>query len=298
MIIICIFGGIGNQMFQYAAGKALAYYHNTELQLDIYTPDDYARFSNLTYREYCLNHFNINDKLAEERTINRYLTKRNSRVIRKLRLIYESTKPLNKRRYIDDTSSLLRENFFNLSNDLYIIGYFGSEFYFSNIQDIIRQEFQLKNSPNRINQEYIDRLSTCNSVSVHIRRGDYLKPENIALLGILPKQYYIDAMRLLESKIPNPNYFVFSDDPDWAEKNIFSNFPVTIVKHNLGKNDVEDLRLMSNCKHHIIANSTFSWWGAWLSNYPKKIVIAPVKKSNLSNQKNTRYPDDWLLLSY
>jgi len=141
----------------------------------------------------------------------------------------------------------------------------------------------------------MDKITDVESVSVHIRRGDYISnPITNQYHGSLDIGYYQNALKIMLKKINNPHFFVFSDDYEWAERNIKSDSPITYIKHNSAKN-YEDLRLMSMCKHHIIANSSFSWWGAWLASNKNKMVIGP-QKWFLGKKYNDadRMPENWI----
>ena len=159
---------------------------------------------------------------------------------------------------------------------------------------MIRKEFTVKGMPDPINESYLEKIIDCESVSVHVRRGDYVSnPTTAQVHGFLGLEYYQKAMNTMLEKIDNPHFFVFSDDPEWTERNIKTDAPVTYIKYNGAKN-YEDLRLMSTCKHHIIANSSFSWWGAWLSPDRENIIIAP-KRWFKSDKLNARdlIPEPW-----
>lgn len=115
-----------------------------------------------------------------------------------------------------------------------------------------------------------------NAVSVHMRRGDFVSnPKSNAVHGVCPPEYYRAAIRTMAGQVEKPCFYIFSDDIAWAKDQLKLDFPCQSVEHNTGAESYNDMRLMSRCRHHIIANSSFSWWGAWLSDYPSKIVIAP-----------------------
>jgi len=134
----------------------------------------------------------------------------------------------------------------------------------------------VKDEPDNVNFQTAERISAVNAVCVHIRRGDYVSnPTTNQFHGNCSLEYYRPAMGIMALKVEDPNYFIFSDDPEWASDSLKGASSMTTVDHNKADRNYEDLRLMSLCKHHIIANSTFSWWGAWLCKYTGKIVIAP-----------------------
>lgn len=261
MIIAKLIGGLGNQMFQYAAGRMLAKTHNTELMLDI---TGYINQVGITPREFKLDIFNIQTNIANQIDIDRL---KNSKFLHKF---------LNKNSYIKEKHFHFDQNILTLPNNIYLEGYWTSEKYFKNIEQIIRQEFTYTNKPDKVNQELMKQISACNSISIHVRRGDYVENERTNQFhGVCGLDYYKTAISYVAQGINNPHFFVFSDDPRWCKKNLHLKYPTTYFTNNLGKKDYEDMRLMSQCQHNIIANSSFSWWGAWLNQNPSKIVIAP-----------------------
>jgi hypothetical protein len=270
LIITKLIGGLGNQMFQYAIGRRLALAHNTMLKLDITGFRDYKLWS------YYLNHFNIIENIATENEINDL---KNRRYIRQ--------------RFFHFDSSLLK-----LDSDAYLEGYWQSEKYFQDIEDIIREEFVLKHSPSNENRRLIHLIEESNAVAVHIRRGDYLS--NAAAYqfhGICPLTYYYKAVAELTKEISKPHFFIFSDDLFWTQENFKINFPITFATINGPHQGYEDLRLMSLCKYHVIANSSFSWWGAWLSQYPGKIVYTPKEWFNDKDiNTDDLIPKTWRLI--
>jgi len=289
MIITRLIGGLGNQMFQYAAGRQIAMNNNTELKLDISKYNDQA---GITPRKYMLSVFNIQASIATRQEIE--LFKINSEDI--IQLCWNKIKlTLQRRHYIQQNKLYSTHKFLAIPDNSYLEGYWGSEKYFKNIEEIIYKEFTLKNKPDAANRKMIARIKSCNSTSIHIRRGDYVFDEKTNKYhGVCDLGYYFKAIDLLAKKVNNPHFFIFSDDPDWCKKNIQLNYPLVYVTHNLEKSDHIDMHLMSACKHNIIANSSFSWWGAWLNQNPQKIVIAPkywFKDKSIS----TKYliPESW-----
>lgn len=269
MIITKLIGGLGNQMFQYGVGRRAALANNTELKLDI---TGYEKQEGITPRRYTLNIFSIQADIAYDEEINKLKGKNRGL----LSLFYKK---------------ILKNN----SNN-YLEGYWQSEKYFKDIEKIIRKEFTFKHKPGVINQKMVDRIKNCNSVSIHIRRGDYIVDKKTNQVhGICDSDYYRRAIEYVTGKIKNPHFFIFSDDPAWAKQNFYPKFPCTYVSHNTGKKDYEDMRLMSLCKHNIIANSSFSWWGTWLNENKNKIVIAP-KKWFCDKSIDTKdlIPKDWI----
>lgn len=290
MVVVRLIGGLGNQMFQYAFGRNIALIHGVPLKLDI------SGFKSYPLRKFELKHLNIAAKIATERDIHEsrklnFLDSWMSRIVN----IVASTPRRGEvcERFFHFDPAML-----TVGPNAYLNGYWQSEKYFEGIEDIIRQEFTFQCKPDARNEELLRRISTTNSVSLHVRRGDYVSdPVTHETHGTCPPGYYQRAVELIAAKIGQPHIFVFSDTPEWVKNNLSFNFPSTLVIHNSGDSSFEDLRLTSHCKHHIIANSSFSWWGAWLNSSPEKIVIAPKKWfANEDLDSHDLIPPGWIRL--
>ncbi len=299
MVISRLTGGLGNQMFQYAFGKHISIIKNTEHKLDVseyvFNKPDYDR----GIRMFGLDSFNISSKKATEKDLNKYLWIKESTIRRKIFLIFHNSKNYFKKKYIlEPQENYLKFDKNILENikydDIYLEGYWLSEKYFKNIEKEIRRDFTIKNQPSIENAEYLRKIKNDNSVCVHIRRGDKIKIEN----GIVSVEYYNKAIKHIVKKTKTPTFFVFSDNIDWAKDNLKIKEKCFFVSHNNKElNDVEDMRLMTACKHHIIGNSSFSWWAAWLGKTPNQIVICPRfwhSKGDLSNYDYV--PNGWKLI--
>ena len=282
MIISHINGGLGNQMFQYAAGKTLAELNNTFLKLDVSIFDEYR------LRTFDLLNFETDILFATKQEINSLLPAHN------FEKAFQYLSPLKKRSYYRERSFSFDEKVLKVGRNVYLKGYFQSEKYFSPIKDIIRKDFTFKNTIIKHLEEFSSNLKTVNSVSIHVRRGDFSQDPQIAEYhGTLDKNYYNTTIDLMRSRIANPVFYFFSDDINWVKKNL--SLPGAVyISDNITKNHFEDLYLMSQCRHNIIANSSFSWWGAWLNNNPDKIIIAPKKWFN-KGPKDIQdiIPDKW-----
>jgi len=267
MIIANLSEGLGNQLFQYAAGRHLSLLQQTELKINIIS------FENYNLHQYSLHHFNIKASIASVNEV-------------------QSTRVYAEKAFNYDP------NFMQVSPDVLIAGYWQSERYFSAIEDIIRDDFQITSSIEGINKDVADLINTTNSVSLHIRRGDYVHDEiTYKYHGVCDLIYYEKCIDLIAQKVPDPHFFIFSDDPAWALTHINTQYKTTFVTHNNANTNFEDLRLMSLCKHNIIANSTFSWWGAWLNTNKDKIVIAPKKWFNEADLDITDLvPNKWIVI--
>lgn len=284
MIVVNIYGGLGNQLFQYAAGRQLADSRRTRLKLDI------RNFSTDKRRTYALHNFNIEEKFFDR--LDNFVIKAKERIrklsskigITGLTAIYK------------ENGMLYDEKFMNLGDNVYLDGYWQCEKYFKPIEYIIRKEFMVKSPPAGMNKQYLEIIRSVNAVSIHVRRGDYITDEiTNAFHGVCSLDYYNRAIDRMIAEIDAPYFFIFSDDMEWTKANLtIEGFPVMYVDHN-GTADYEDLRLMYTCRHHIIANSSFSWWGAWLNTNTEKKVIAP-KRWFQAFTNNDIIPPAWITL--
>ena len=294
MIIVKLIGGLGNQMFQYAMARRIAYVHNVPLKLDITGFNNYNKRD--TPRTYELKHLNIIEDFASKTEIDKFKTKKGFAGL--ISSFKKNSRPYYKRAYIREKSKSFDPNMLQVSINAYLEGYWTSEKYFSDIEDLIRREFTVKHKPDTINEQLAQTIRVFEAVSLHVRRGDYVSnPQANRFHGLCSLEYYYKGIDMLVEKLENPHFFVFSDDPKWAKKNLNIEFPAKFVTHNGPEKNYEDLRLMSLCKHNIIANSTFSWWGALLNKNPEKIVIAPKKWFN-NEDIDTRdvIPESWVRL--
>jgi hypothetical protein len=277
VIVTKINGGLGNQIFQYTIAKSISIKNNIIFKLDITAYETYK-----LHNGYRLNLFNIDEHIATEEEIKCFKGKHNiiNKIINNLNL--------NKLIYKEKERTLYDKNIFT-KKDIYLDGYWQNEKYFINIRDEIIRDFIPKNNNSIIVENYLKDINTTNSVSIHVRRGDYANHPNI---GILDISYYQKAVIYMTKYIENPIFYIFSNDIEWCKENfIFIDKKIIIDKTN---NEIEDMILMKNCNHNIIANSSFSWWGAWLNKNDNKIVIAP-KKWMAENPNNYKWvPDNWV----
>lgn len=286
MVIAKLMGGLGNQLFQYAVARHLAELHHAEFRIDVSFFDTYELHT------YSIWPFNIEERFASAEEI-ATLTEVGiaRRLIRRgLRLLTGCTATHIKEKHFHFDPEILK-----LPDGVYLDGYWQSEKYFADIAGIIRREFTLKIPQKGKDKELGELISACGSTSLHIRRGSYLYA-SYSEHGTCELEYYYRCVKELGSLVRNPHFFVFSDDPEWARNNLKLPYKVTYVTHNGPDKDYEDLRLMSQCKHHIIANSTFSWWGAWLSPNSEKIIFAPRQWFAKKTDKNTKdlIPPEWI----
>lgn len=300
MVIVKLLGGFSNQLFQYAVGRHLAYLNKDVLKLDI------ELFRGEFKDIYRLNKLNIIESIATLDEIHHLKNlDTSSFLIRGSRKIGIPS-PYNKKSHHREkllNPYVFNPRILNLKGDIYLEGWLQNEKYFKNVRHIILNDYQLKNGLRDQNMECLYRIKKTESVSLHIRRGEYVVNKHF---DVLPLEYYYKAIDYIKLNTGNPDIFIFTDDPDWVLNNFKNIKEYNLVSSNSDKAsfyhtqyDYEDLCLMKHCKHHIIANSTFSWWGAWLSDNPNKIIIAPQKWfANSVAQRNYEngsfIPKEWM----
>mgnify|MGYP001558595542 CR=1 FL=1 len=288
MIIVKLIGGLGNQMFQYAFGRHLAYINNTELKLDI------AGFTDYKLHNYSLNNYNIQENIATPEDI-KYFKKYQRKPGRKWFLYNQLI--ANGHKYVQERQFHFNPQMLKMKNEVYLDGYWQSEKYFKDVEVIIRDELSVKNKLNGKNLEVSKKIDAVDSISIHIRRTDYVTdPVSNEYHGACNIEYYKKATNLIVDKIKAPYFFIFSDDREWAKENLKLSYPTYYVDHNDAQKNYEDLRLMSMCKHNIIANSSFSWWGAWLNQNKNKIVTGPKIWFRNAPKADTKdiFPEEWI----
>lgn len=287
MIVMRLKGGLGNQMFQYALGRRLSLEHQTDLALET------SSFKTDHLREYRLNTFQINGNASDsllffpttgpKRRINYFL-----QFVRK---IIGNPYQIFKEKNFDFDPEVLKS-----SSNAFFDGFWQSEKYFLPIRQTLLSDFTpiipLSGELAHIAQN----IQACNAVSIHVRRGDYVSdPTTTAYHGVCSKDWYENAAQYMKDYVPNLEFYVFSDDYEWAKNNLEFNAPTTFVKPSPDGLECHDLYAMSLCKHNVIANSSFSWWGAWLNQNPNKMVIAPRKWFVAGPQTtNDLIPESWI----
>lgn len=289
MIVVRLMGGLGNQLFQYAAGRHLAHLNNTDLYVDTTFLD--SSVSNTTPRKYELDAFKVVNKIADEKLLHDFHGSDFSTRERMLTRIISLGK---NRKYKFDAYGF-DEQVLELKGNYYLRGYFQSEKYFKNITDIIRQEITIKDEFVPKDDELINQIRNNHSVSVHIRRGDYIR--NLSSMdahGLCSKDYYTKSIEFIRRELGDDlHFFLFTDDAAWVQKEMRWDINSTLIEN---KTTVEDFYLMSLCKNNIIANSTFSWWAAWLNINPSKKVIVPKHWSNnLLSESIEIVPKNWII---
>ncbi|MDD5056763.1 MAG: alpha-1,2-fucosyltransferase [Sideroxydans sp.] len=292
MVISHILGGIGNQMFQYAAGRALSHSNGQRFLLDL------SDFSN-----YRLHHgfelsrvFNVNAEIASPATLHEMLGWRanrwSKRMLRRPQLAWFRGK-----RFKVEPHFNYWHDFNKLKDDCYLYGYWQSEQYFNQYESLIRQDFTFREQLGGRNAELALEMANTQSVSLHVRRGDYVSnPKNRNVLEVCSLDYYRKAIAYVAERVERLVFYVFSDDMAWVKQNLPVGFPCVYVEHNRQQESYRDMQLMSLCRHHVIANSSFSWWGAWLNANPDKLVIAPQSWFRSGNNDCDLIPGDWVRL--
>lgn len=293
MLYVEIIGGLGNQMFQFAFFHAIKKHYGENCAM-LYL----GRFKEVKDNNgYELNRIFSIQAPSTDTDLNHLIDDKCdllSRIRRKL--------------FFKRSTYFLEHNYFynprvlklNNKKDIYIRGLWQDEAYFRKYRTDILNAFKFPDFSDVQNKTLYDNIRSANSVSIHIRRGDYVSNNQYAnILGdVCNIAYYKNSLDYIESRKNNLTYFIFSDDIEWVKQNF--RFLITrkyfFVNHNQGDDSYRDMQLMSYCKHNIIANSTFSWWGAWLNNYEDKIVIAPRSwfRNNKRLMNNHIIPDSWI----
>ena len=297
--------GLGNQMFLYAIARVLSIKHKTELFIDksYYTGSCQASLPKDVQRDFELDIFNIDTKEItsyENKILKRVRSRKFYKRMRAILpcVIFNSVGIKRHIIHFVEKEPQFDKSVLQLPDNLLLEGYFVSHKYFKGFHDVIVKDFSFKNSPDYHNQKLIKKISSVESVSIHIRRGDYITNKVVTeRFGPCSINYYKSAATYIASKIATPRFFVFSDDPEWTRNHFKLDYPVDCVTYNTDVRNYEDLRLMSSCRHNIIANSSFSWWGAWLNQNPEKIVICPVPSFDKINIRDDDfYPESWIKL--
>lgn len=270
MIIVRLRGGLGNQMFQYALGKRIAHELNTTLKLDLTSLLKTYDTEMVTNRDYQLDIFNLEPSFLVQPNLLRKLDKLGLNFVSQL---IKGIKLFGIKKYKEKSFTVEDWIIKNPKNNILYSGYWQSESYFESAEDVLRKDFQFKDSLSIQAQEIYDKIQSVNAVCVHMRRGDYVN-NHVFNSGSL--DYFESAAHYIDQKESQPHFFVFSDDPEWCKSNVKFEQEFTVVDYHTDKIKFkEDLQLMSSCKHFIMSASSFSWWAVWLSNKKGNIVIAP-----------------------
>jgi len=295
MIIVKLAGGLGNQMFQYAFGRRLALSRNDNLYLDPCDLQSYA-----AAREYKLKYFNISanvfDRVYRINLPTRLLEKIGTKHKGNLYRFIKRTFPNILFDILKEKSLAFDPDNFNIGPKCILQGYWQNEKYYNEIRSTLIKDFSLSKPLSEHNSQIEEEIINNQSIGVHIRRGDYINNEaNLSIYASLGPGYYKDAIEIISQKTKSPSLFIFSDDIPWVKENLTFDYPVIYIEGISERQDAEEIYLMSQCKHHVIANSSFSWWGAWLATNSQQIVIAP-KNWFIDETMNTQFelPGKWL----
>lgn len=288
MVVVRVKGGLGNQLFQYATGYAVAKKMNTELCVEkSFYPMQKLRGFKLSLLS--VSESEIKDKICRPLFVqvfeNRYINKL-------LRMAgFEKMTFLNQTYFLETKLKYLPQIFELSSDRVYLDGYFQSYMYFEQYREDLLNLFAPRYEFNEEWKSYCREMCQVDSVAVHVRRGDYLKIKNKNdLQYVLEEDYYKRAIDFLTEKLSNPVFYWFSDDIEWVKEHFGDNSQFKYVQLTSENADLDEMMLMSNCKNIITANSSFSWWAAWLNQNEKAIVIAPKKRFGNENM----IPNDWI----
>ncbi|MGO3738509.1 MAG: alpha-1,2-fucosyltransferase [Marinomonas foliarum] len=287
MVVVKITGGLGNQLFQYATGKALAKKLSCELALDL------SFYPTQTLRKYELDKFNIKARIATTKEIS--LSGGGNDVVSRLMRKFGLTSVIFPQYIKEHESIKYVEKIDQCKSGAFLDGYWQNPSYFSQIKPELLQDFLPKaplSEPAFARKTQIEQSST--PVSLHVRRGDYVDNAHTnSVHGTCGLDYYRAAVNKVLETVENPTFYVFSDDIEWCKENLGSLGQLVYIDDT--QSAIDDLMLMSFCQHHIIANSTFSWWAAWLGDIG--LTIAPRQWfSDLSRNSIDIYPSKWLLI--
>lgn len=292
MIISHIIGGLGNQMFQYALGRSLSLARGVPLKLDT---TDFSGYG-LHYGFQLANVFSVPAEEATYDDVVDMLAWRRYRIVRRIMRRPGFSRFRSKRLIVEPYLDYW-EGIHQVPAHCYLIGYWQSERYFKEHDRQIRSDFTFRKPLVGANQEWSRRIGDVTSVSLHIRRGDYARnPKTHTVHGLCSLDYYQAAACYIADMVHTPEFFVFSDDISWAKENLSLNYPCHYVCENNGDNSYIDMQLLSLCRHHIISNSSFGWWGAWLNPRDGKIVVAPNKWFARKPRPRDLLPDRWIIL--
>lgn len=301
MIITKIQGGLGNQIFQYAAGLGVAYHHHAFLKLDV------TWFEANNYRRYNLSQFNISENFASPQEIDLFFqNKQHFRIKKRIRKFYNQLFNIQyfpypaALTYYCEKSTLYDADIFDISGDIYLEGFWQSfRYILPGIEDQLRLHLTLKYPQRHAVKLLEQQIKASLAVAVHVRRGDYVSNTNYSQRhGFTGLDYYKNALSWLKRSLSDFKVYIFTDDPEWVQQSWLMS-ENSILISGKGLHDFEELYLMSQCDHQVIANSTLSWWGAWLNQNMDKIVIAPEQwLSDPNLPTHDIVPSTWIRLCY
>lgn len=285
MILIHVMGGLGNQLYQYALYEKMKSLHK-DVKLDIYAYTT-ANGEDKEWRKLELDRFPLIQYDKATDSDRQRMLDNSSTVTAKIHRKLFGRK--------DKTVREVKEYMPEIYNmdEVYLYGFWNCERYYEDIIPLLQEKLQFPDSDNLKNQQCIRQMEKENSVSIHIRRTDYLTvADGARYMGICTPQYYQGAMEYIETRIEKPVYYIFSDDTEYAREH-YQGDNIHIVDWNGEQDSIYDLQLMSKCKHNICANSTFSMWGARLNQYTDKMMIRPLKHDNYETTTVAEVKQNW-----
>lgn len=290
MVIVQLKGGLGNQMFQFAAAKLLGAHINKDIKIDVSFFNEASK--SVTKREYYLDFYHINDIVIHKTRKKTFFQKC------LFKIGYPLLKATNHRLVLRGVEKS-KLNYYKKFKKVILNGYFLDLKLLESNQNLVKSIFQFNEHRVHPVKKLKEMIQNTQSVSLHVRRGDYLNQKNQHIYYTCEVDYYKRAIEHIYSKLDKPHFFVFSDDLEWARKELGFNGTTEYIDVRSHDKDVLEFFLMSNCKHNIIANSTYSWWAAYLNRNPEKIVLAPEiwYKNEEENKKALQLvPEEWKVL--
>lgn len=299
MIVIKIMGGLGNQLFQYAYGKALEKGGGYSVFLDAETFFRYEAYRDgITQRDFQINELKTTLPILdmEHHSWRKYFYPyaRNFKEYLRTGILSFLSRRLKipRKIYSLEQIYLYQKKYTKYQGECYISGYFQSPGYFSSIREILLEEFQLKQESSLAYLKIKMQIDRKDSIAIHVRRGDYVDT------GVnLQWEYYRKAIGYMEEKLTGPVYYIFSDEISWVKEKLGTGVNIVYVNEDGNMTDCEELSLMSKCRHFIISNSSFSWWGAWLGTYQEKIVVVPAHWTR-GNEIRDVILQEWIKIEY
>jgi hypothetical protein len=275
MKIVKIKGGLGNQLFQYAFGKSIAKHSSVDVVFDL---SWFNKERSYDHDIFYLKYFNTDIKTAGKfdiystspmskvgKHVLGYLYYKNPSLLQKYFNLYRDIKPERTTKDTDFLWFTYTPKVYDVGRKAYFDGYWQAAQYVDDVSETLKKDLAIKEPPVGKDKKHLEDIKNSNSISVHFRQKSYP----------LSMDYYRKAINKIDSLVDNPHYYIFADDMSQVKRELFTNQNATYMEHNQAENAHGDLRLMSNCEHNIIANSTFSWWGAWLNRNKNKRVISP-----------------------
>lgn len=286
-VTVRLIGGLGNQLFQYAAARSLALRHGASVKLDL------SGFETYGLRRYELQSYPIAATIASADEVAAFSAARPTGLIARVLARLRPAPHVYREAHFHYDPGLLAQ-----ALPVYLDGFWQSERYFAEAAETIRRELTPLAPLEPENAAVAAEIDGALAVSLHVRRGDYVSNAHTnSYHGVCSLDYYRKAVAAVAQKVGAPHLFVFSDDHDWTRENLAFEWPTTYVTANPADRGFRDMQLMARCRHHVIANSSFSWWGAWLNPRPDKVVVAPQAWfANSPNDTRDLIPAGWVRL--